>query len=383
VADRSAGQAVAPFDGTTGTFRVAATDKRPPDFRARGRLQYADSRYLQFAGSGEYFLKLGTDSPETLLAYADFDGTVARKPQVPLHTYAPHVPDWGAGDPTWQGAKGKGLIGAINYLASKGVNSISFLPYNAGGDGDNIWPFVDRDDKSHYDVSKLDQWQVLFDYAQQKGIYLHFKLQEQEIDDNVRGNSTQPVRESLDGGDLGAERKLYVRELVARFGYLLALNWNIGEENTQSANSSSRWRYTSGYRSLRRTPHRRARVSRPAGSDLSGAARRPVALHRRIASDAVECGHDRTLRWVLASAQAGKPWVVANDEQGPSTLGVPPDPGYAGFSGGTRAGQGMPYGIDDIRKYSLWGNLMAGGASVEYFGYALPDNDRGGEFPQP
>ena len=38
--------------------------------------------------------------------------------------------------------------------------------------------------------------------------------------------------------------------------------------------------------------------------------------------------HERTLRWVLASSQAKKPWVVANDEQGPAGLGVPPDPGY-------------------------------------------------------
>ena len=113
-----------------------------PDLRARGRLQYAGKHYLQFAGSGDYFLKLGSDSPETLLAYADFDGTIARKPQVPLHTYAPHVQDWKPGDPTWKDGKGKGLIGAVNYLASKGVNSISFLPYNAGGDGDNVWPFV-------------------------------------------------------------------------------------------------------------------------------------------------------------------------------------------------------------------------------------------------
>ena len=86
-----AGQAVAPFDGRTGTFQVGATDKKSPDFRARGRLQYAGKHYLQFAGSGDYFLKLGADSPETLLAYADFDGTVARKPQVPLHTFTPHV----------------------------------------------------------------------------------------------------------------------------------------------------------------------------------------------------------------------------------------------------------------------------------------------------
>ncbi len=34
------------------------------------------------------------------------------------------------------------------------------------------------------------------------------------------------------------------------------------------------------------------------------------------------------------------------------------------------------YTIDDIRKYTLWGTLMAGGAGVEYyFGYSLPQND--------
>ena len=49
---------------------------------------------------------------------------------------------------------------------------------------------------------------------------------------------------SLDGGDLGVERKLYLRELVARFGYLLALNWNLSEENTQTPEQQ---RAMSGY----------------------------------------------------------------------------------------------------------------------------------------
>jgi len=30
------------------------------------------------------------------------------------------------------------------------------------------------------------------------------------------------------------QRKLYCREVIARFAHNLALNWNIGEENTQS-----------------------------------------------------------------------------------------------------------------------------------------------------
>ena len=138
IAAGTGGQPVVPFNGTTGSIQISATDKRAPDFRALGRLRYTGQHYLQFAGSGGYFLKVGADAPETLLAYADFDGTVARKPQVPLHAYAPHVQDWQPGDPTWKDGKGKGLIGAVNYLASKGANSISFLPYNAGGDGDNV-----------------------------------------------------------------------------------------------------------------------------------------------------------------------------------------------------------------------------------------------------
>lgn len=388
----STGQALLPFDGRTGTFRIQATDKTSPDFRARGRLQYAGKHYLQFAGSRDYFLKLGADSPETLLAYADFDGTVARKPQVPLHTFTPHVQDWRTGDPTWKEDKGKGLIGAINYLASKGVNSISFLPYNAGGDGDNVWPFVDRDDKFHYDVSKLDQWQIVFDHAQQAGIYLHFKLQEHEIDDNVRGNPSaragarqgsngsaeaEPVKEALDGGDLGQERKLYVRELIARFGYLLALNWNIGEENTQSSEQqlamAMNLRDTDPYGGHHIVIHTFPNRQESVYPDLLGKQSPFTGASLQMAWNAV---HERTLRWVLASSQAKKPWVVANDEQGPAGLGVPPDPGYSGFAGKDAQGRDVGYTLDDIRKYSLWGNLMAGGAGVEYyFGYGLPDND--------
>ena len=68
--------------------------------------------------------------------------------------------------------------------------------------------------------------------------------------------------------------------------------------------------------------------------------------------------------------------MVTNDEQGPAGLGVPPDPGYAGFAGTDVKGLDVGYTLHDIRKYTLWGNLMAGGAGVEYyFGYGLPDND--------
>jgi Domain of unknown function (DUF5060) len=58
-------QPLAPFDELRGSFQIAATNKTAPDFRASGRLEYVGGHYLRFAGSGEYFLKLGTDSPET------------------------------------------------------------------------------------------------------------------------------------------------------------------------------------------------------------------------------------------------------------------------------------------------------------------------------
>jgi len=372
--DDGGGQPVAPYNGIKGAIQIARTDKRAPDFRARGRLHYVGGHYLQFAGTGEYFLKVGADAPETLLAYKEFDGTITKK--IVLKTYGPHVADWKQGDPTWKDGKGKGLIGAINYLSSKGADAISFLTYNAGGDGDNVWPFVDRDDKFHYDCSKLDQWQIVFDHAQRKGLYLHFKLQETENDDNRIGrNPPTSVPVSLDGGDLGVERKLYLRELIARFGYSLALNWNLGEENTQSPEQQramSRYiRDTDPYDHhivVHTFPNEQEKVYTEVLGEKS-------VLTGASLQNAFDETHERTQHWVAASAASGRPWVVANDEQGTAALGVPPDPGYQGFNGKDKDGKDIRT-LHDIRKYTLWGNLMAGGGGVEYyFGYQLPEND--------
>jgi hypothetical protein len=88
--------------------------------------------------------------------------------------------------------------------------------------------------------------------------------------------------------------------------------------------------------------------------------------------------HQRILHWLRESENAGRKWVVTNDEQNPHYTGVPPDPGYESFKGLARPEGTAPYGIDDIRKYVLWGVLSAGGAGVEYyFGYTLPQNDLG------
>ena len=171
--DPAAGTAAA-FDGAKGAFTVGPTDKKGRDHRAKGLLKYVGERYLQFAETGEYFLKGGADSPENFLAYADFDGTydtakLKRKGEAAgakfIHRYEPHVKDFKKGDPNWKNGKGKGIIGALNYLASKGMNSVYFIPYNIdGGDGKDVWPWTGPEEKYRFDCSKLYQWEIVFSH---------------------------------------------------------------------------------------------------------------------------------------------------------------------------------------------------------------------------
>ncbi len=362
--------------GKQGSFEVAPTDKTGRDFRAHGRLAYVGKHHLQFQGSGRYFLKAGADAPETFLAYEDFDDTEARNPgKAPLKSWKAHLRDWQDGDPTWKDGKGKGMIGALNYLASKGCNVFSFLPYNAGGDGDNVWPFAAYGEKLHYDCSKLDQWGIVFDHATTRGLYLHFKLQETENDDDRRGHrdpEDRSIPAALDGGDLGPERKLYLRELAARYGHLLALNWNLGEENTQSTEQQRAMidylREVDPYDHnmvVHTFPDQQDKVYNALIGDRSQLT--GISLQN---SNMKDC-HWQVVKWRKASAEAGKPWVVAFDEPGTAQFGMPPDPGYPG----TPANFDNP-SVDQTRKQALWGTLMAGGAGVEYyFGYRLPQND--------
>ncbi len=152
------------MDQQKGAFTVKENNKKIPDLRAKGRLEYINQAYLRFAGNGEYFIKAGPDAPENLLAYADFDGSFhndGHKDDL-VKTWQPHVQDWQKGDPTWQGNKGKGLIGALNYIADQGMNSISFLTLNILGDDQNVFPYVDYSTYDRFDVSKLAQWEIIF-----------------------------------------------------------------------------------------------------------------------------------------------------------------------------------------------------------------------------
>lgn len=209
------------FDGETGTFNVGERDPAAPGFLRWGRLSYTGGHYLKFQ-DGPYWLKGGTDEPENLLAYKGFDDTR------PSHDYAIHEEDWRPGDPDWGPGKGKAIIGALNYLASRHVNSIYFLTMNIGGDGKDVWPWIGTpertgsptNDNLHFDISKLGQWDLVFAHAQRKGVALHVVFNEAEAAN----------KRELDDGELGVERKLYYREMIARFGYHPALQWNLCEE---------------------------------------------------------------------------------------------------------------------------------------------------------
>jgi hypothetical protein len=358
-------------DGTSGSFEVLASDKSGNDFRAKGRLEYTGSRYLQFAGSGEWWIKNGADSPENFLAYAGFDQTyrygeqsVEREgeanPKANIHHYEPHVQDWNEGDPVWQGDKGKGIIGAVNYLASKGINSQYMLTMNIIGDGKDVWPYSDHNERYRFDCSKLDQWEVVFDHMQKLGIMLHFVLQETENEC------------LLDMGYTEVQRKLYLRELVARFGHHLAVTWNLGEENgpadwspigqteQQKRDMASYLRAVNPYPSF-------IVLHTHADDGKQDAYLTPLLGFKNLDGASMQIGNPfrinhRIKTWIDRSSGSGHPWVVCLDELGPHWQGIMPD--------------SFDPGHDTVRNHALWGALMAGAGGAEwYFGYRYPHND--------
>lgn len=352
VAVEGGGSSAGHCDGVSGSFEIGATDKIGRDHRGKGRLQYVGRRYLRFAETGEYFLKQGADAPENLFAYRDFDGDFKTdgKNDHRIKTFSPHIRDFKSGDPTWGGGKGKGLIGAINYLAAEGMNAFSFLPLNIQGDDKNVFPYLDYDERYRMDVSRLDQWEVIFEHADRLGMFIHFKTLETENE------------LLLDGGDLGPQRKLYYRELIARFAHHLAMNWNLGEEidNASTAQKRSWARY---FYDNDPYPHLIVIHNGADHFDLMGEGSKLTGFSLQTNKTDFANVHRQVKTYLDKSAAAGKQWAVACDEPGDASHALRPD-GDAGNS------------HEDGRKNGLWGTLMAGGWGNEwYFGYQHAHSD--------
>lgn len=381
--DPEAGDPVAP-DGAFGVLTVAEAPPEPPGYYGLGTLMPAggDWSYLGHWEVDSWFLKIGADSPENLLAYADFDGTRSlggpqqkregESSRAGLHAYEPHVRDWKEGDPTWRDGKGKGLIGALNYLASQGVNSIYFLPMNVEGDGNDVWPWVDEKTRDRFDVSKLDQWGIVFDHAARLGIALHVVLTETE---------NENLFEALDGpgdGDppFADTRKLYYRELVARFGHHPAIIWNLGEENGgdgKDGNEFAKGNTTEQRKSFATFLNEIDTYDRPVVVHTYPGqydkVYEPLIGFEDFDGPSLQMGdpkqaHAETLKWLKKSREAGHPWFVCIDEIGPADTGVVPDSDPSAPAN------------HKLAREVLWGNLLAGGSGVEwYFGYKYPHND--------
>lgn len=191
------------LDGVTGSFVVIPV---PPDAEGLwkwGRLESVGTpenriRYLKFR-DGPYWLKAGCDDPENFLGKFDHFDTPAKR------------------------------RAAIDYLAGKGVNSMYVMTHNVGGDHRDVWPWLGETEAeakenagkdARFDVAKLEEWRQLFEHMHARGVVPYLILR----DDASWPRKSRPAER----GKLDHAR--YYREMVARFGYLPALLFNISEE---------------------------------------------------------------------------------------------------------------------------------------------------------
>ncbi len=356
--DANAGTPVAEIDGDTGSFGIVESDKAADDLRKKGALEYDGDHYLTFAGTGQNLIKSGVGGPENSLEYVGFDNTPKDR-----HDFDAHISDWNAGDPTWGDGKGKGLIGAINYLADAGVNSLYMMVNSVGGDARSVWPWAAtnldqvprgpggggtggthnisgfEDAFSSFDVSKLAQWGIVFEHMQAQGMVVHMILQEREND------------QLLNNGDLGVDRMLYLRELIARFGHNNGLIYNFGEENTNS------------YENLQKMSDYIREVDpydRPiAYHILEGQQNKkygeltPTGIFDIYSNHNWEQNARASIdKWYAESDAAMRPMPSYWDEQWNGGIGLREDSDPAQQAG---------------MRAALWGTMTVGGAGVEWF----------------
>lgn len=368
----NAGRPVGFIDGDSGTFAVTATDKTGDDFRAKGIIvQDEGTHYLQHQGDQDYFIRGGPGIPENFLANKDFDNTANGR-----HDYATHVRDFNAGDPTWDGGKGKAIIGAANYIAEQGNNSIYLLTNTSGGDARDVspWTFAAQDtakndnglsnnelDKfSTYDVSKLSQWEIVFDHLDNVGIYKNVLLQETENDQQLDGGT------NVSDSSLSVERLVYIREMVARFGHNNGLQWNIGEENTntgqQRADQAEYLKSVDAYDHLvvvHTYVGDTQEVYNPLLNDVDFDGPSFQATAQSI--------RDRVIEFREKSAESGDPWVLAWDEDSSDNGIVDP------YSNNPDSAN------EKTLREAFWGTLTAGGSGGNWYfkgssGHSLDQN---------
>ena len=251
--DINTGTPVAGFQELGGSFEVAEGDGKGDRFSDKGMiLQDEGTHYLQFQGDGDYFIKGGPGVPENFLAYDGFDNTKVtgvKNNNTGRHDFDSHLKDTKGDELLWDD-RGAEIYGAINYLSDQKLNTLYIMTNTVGGDGRDVSPWVNpkmydvaknvndidkaghgltRVDFTTYDVSKLAQWERVFDHMDAKNFYKNILLQEIENDQLLNGGT----KLSPDA-ELTVERLVYLREMIARFGHNNGLQWNLGEETSNS-----------------------------------------------------------------------------------------------------------------------------------------------------
>jgi hypothetical protein len=176
----------------------------------------------------------------------------------------------------------------------------------------------------------------------------------------------------LDAGYLDVQRKLYLRELIARFSHHLAITWNLGEEH----NAVSWSPYGQTYEDTKKMASY-IREKDPYNNFIAIHTHAAAEQRRKdmtaylgfknIEGPSIQCGnvndvHEDAKYWLSQSKDSLHKWVVCIDEIGQHWKGALPDE--------------IDPAHDTIRYKALWGNLMAGGAGVEwYFGYKFAHSD--------
>jgi hypothetical protein len=156
-------------------------------------------------------------------------------------------------------------------------------------------------------------------------------------------------------------RKLYYRELIARFSHHLAVMWNLGEENNTP--DKDRKEIAADIRDLDPYDHP---ITVHTLNNQSPGFYKEILGDPCFEASSIQSNLDRYHGDAIAlrrlSAEAGRKWAIFGDEQAPASHGVMPDANDPDH--------------DEPRKLALWGNLMAGGSGVEwYFGHRFPHMD--------
>jgi hypothetical protein len=240
------------------------------------------------------------------------------------------------------------------------MSAAYFLTFNIDGDGKDVWPFASPETFDRFDASKLDQWDIVFSHMQAKGILLHMVLQETE---------NELV---MDGGDTGPQRQLYFNEMIARFGHHPGLVWNLGEENgpvhwrPEGQNTAQRLAMMAHFETF--DPYNNpvllhTHAEAPDKDEIVG----PLLGERALDGLSFQVGDRETVnaetqKWRRLAREAGQPWAITMDEIGMWHTGAKTDAADPTH--------------DSLRRHALWGNLLGGGAGVEwYFGAHQPGND--------